>query len=83
MAKYTIGIDFGTLAVRALICDVSNGEEVASAVYEYEHGVMTEKPVPALRKRTSAGLGFAASFGLCKRHAVYGSGGFKKVQCFS
>ena len=43
MAKYTIGIDFGTLAVRALICDVSNGEELASAVYEYEHGVMTEK----------------------------------------
>ena len=43
MAKYVIGIDFGTLAVRALLSDVSNGSELASSVYEYEHAVMTEQ----------------------------------------
>lgn len=42
MAKYAVGIDFGTLSVRTLVCDVSSGDELASAVYEYEHAVMTE-----------------------------------------
>ena len=27
MSKYTIGIDFGTLSARAIVVDVSNGEE--------------------------------------------------------
>lgn len=37
--KYTIGLDYGTNSVRALLVNVSNGEEVADAVYNYEHGV--------------------------------------------
>jgi L-ribulokinase len=36
--KYTIGLDYGTNSVRALIVNVSNGREVASAVWNYEHG---------------------------------------------
>ena len=42
MSKYTIGVDFGTLAVRALVVDVANGRELACAVYNYPHAVMTE-----------------------------------------
>jgi L-ribulokinase len=40
MPKYTIGIDFGTLSGRAVLVDVADGREVASAVYEYSHAVM-------------------------------------------
>ena len=36
--KYTIGLDFGTNSARALIVNVSNGEEVGTAVWDYEHG---------------------------------------------
>ncbi|MDD3766247.1 MAG: ribulokinase [Eubacteriales bacterium] len=38
--KYSIGVDFGTLSGRALLVDVKSGEEVATAVFEYPHGVI-------------------------------------------
>src|SRR6185369_16983287 len=37
-AKYTIGLDYGTNSVRALIVNTANGAEVASAVWNYAHG---------------------------------------------
>jgi L-ribulokinase len=40
--KYAIGVDFGTLSGRAVIVDVSNGKEMATAVHEYSHGVIDE-----------------------------------------
>jgi len=36
--RYTIGLDYGTNSVRALIVNVANGAEVASAVWNYAHG---------------------------------------------
>ena len=36
--KYTIGLDYGTNSVRALIVNVANGVEVAAAVWTYAHG---------------------------------------------
>ncbi|MFQ3549134.1 MAG: ribulokinase [Armatimonadota bacterium] len=42
MKKYSLGIDFGTLSARALLVDISTGEEVASSVYEYANAVIDE-----------------------------------------
>jgi len=36
--QYTIGLDYGTNSVRALIVNVANGAEVAAAVWTYAHG---------------------------------------------
>ncbi len=46
--KYVIGIDFGTLSARAVLVDAMSGEEIAEAVYDYDHGVM-DKCLPCGR----------------------------------
>jgi len=43
MAKYTIGVDFGTESGRAVLVDISDGKEIATAVYPYSHGVIDEQ----------------------------------------
>jgi L-ribulokinase len=35
---FTLGLDYGTNSVRALIVNTANGREIASAVWNYEHG---------------------------------------------
>lgn len=40
MAKYSIGVDFGSLSGRAVLVNVENGQEMTSAVLDYPHAVM-------------------------------------------
>src|SRR5215472_2018693 len=37
-ARYSIGLDYGTNSVRTLLVNTANGQEVAAAVWNYEHG---------------------------------------------
>jgi L-ribulokinase len=46
-ARYCIGVDFGTASGRATVVDVTTGAVLATAVYEYENGVLDEHlPAP-------------------------------------
>ena len=48
--KYAIGVDFGTESGRAILVDIADGAEVASAVYAYSNGVIDERLPLANRK---------------------------------
>lgn len=44
--KYSIGLDYGTNSVRAVIVNIHNGETIGSSVYNYpsgDHGVLLDK----------------------------------------
>ena len=47
-ARYAIGLDYGTNSVRTLLVNIVGGQEVATAVWEYEHGdagvILTRDP---------------------------------------
>lgn len=43
MERYVIGVDFGTLSGRSVLVRVADGEEVATSVLDYPHGVMDQK----------------------------------------
>ena len=42
MAKYSMGIDFGTLSGRAVLVDIETGAQMAESVAEYAHGVLSD-----------------------------------------
>ena len=45
--KFSVGVDFGTESGRAVLVDITDGREVATAVYPYQHGVIDERlPIP-------------------------------------
>ena len=43
MAKYALGLDFGTLSGRAALADIRDGRIVSTAERAYPHGVMTDR----------------------------------------
>jgi L-ribulokinase len=64
--QYSIGVDYGTNSVRALIVDVADGAEIATAVYNYpsgDAGILLDSKDPNLARQNPADYiaGFFAS----------------------
>ena len=54
MPKLSLGLDYGTNSVRALLVDVANGDELASSVYDYpsgEAGLLLDRRDPNLARQ--------------------------------
>lgn len=49
MAKYALGMDFGTLSARALVVEVGTGRELGTATMNYPHAVM-DRQLPCGKK---------------------------------
>ena len=57
MHHFSIGLDYGTNSVRALIVDTLNGREVATSVWQYahgDHGVVIDPKNPNLARQHPA-----------------------------
>ena len=69
--RFSLGVDYGTNSVRALVVDVANGEEIATAVYDYPSGaagVLLDPQDPHLARQNPAD--YVAGFYGCVRRAV-------------
>jgi L-ribulokinase len=63
---FAIGVDYGTNSVRALVVDLADGREVATAVFDYpsgQHGVLHDQNDPHVARQNPADYiaGFYAS----------------------
>ena len=58
MAKYAIGVDFGTESGRAILVDVADGRQVATAVHPYANGVIDVR-LPLADRNVWLGLDWA------------------------
>ncbi len=77
--KFSLGLDFGTNSVRALIVDISNGEEIATHVRNYtrgKDGIFLDKKDPNVARQSPGdyidGLEYACLSALHKAKKVKG-----------
>jgi L-ribulokinase len=73
--KYSLGIDYGTNSVRALVVDAATGEEIATAVCDYpsgESGVLLDRADPLLARQNP--LDYVHGFRECAHEALRAAG---------
>jgi L-ribulokinase len=69
--KYAIGVDFGTESGRAVLVDVADGQEIATAVHPYANGVIDERlPGTSIRLEPDWALQDPNDYLEVFRHAV-------------
>ena len=70
MAKYAIGVDFGTLSARALLVEIGTGRELSTAMMEYPHAVMDETLPDGTRLGSDWALQHPQDYLDCLAHTI-------------
>ena len=83
--RYSIGLDFGTNSVRAIVVDVRDGRELSSAVSDYQHGsrgIIVDSGNPDLARQHPADYlaGIEHSVGRALEEAAAADSGFSRKQ---
>lgn len=73
MDQYTLGVDFGSLSARAVICRVRDGAVIAQHETAYPHAVMTEKLPCGTALEAGYQLQHPADYELALRESVRGA----------
>jgi L-ribulokinase len=83
-SKYTLGLDYGTNSVRALLVNTANGREVATAVWSYAQGtqgvILSRDPNLARQHPSDYVKGAAVTIKLALAKAGKNVRGFKPEQ---
>ena len=67
--KYSIGVDYGSNSVRALVVDITNGRELGSCVHNYESGeagIILDKKNPHVARQNPADYVKGLEVTVCK-----------------
>lgn len=72
--RFSIGLDYGTNSVRAIVVDLADGSEIASSVYDYpsgDQGILLDDRDPNLARQNPADYveGYAKAVGAAVRAA--------------
>src|SRR5882724_9951847 len=82
--QFTIGLDYGTNSVRALVVDLADGAEVGTAIWKYEHGtegvILGRDPNLARQHPADYVMGAAIAIKLALAAARKRARGFKAEQ---
>ncbi|WP_426131831.1 FGGY-family carbohydrate kinase [Pararhizobium sp. PWRC1-1] len=79
MARYLIGMDFGTASVRGVLIDIASGVQLDSAVSDYRNGLIDKRLSDGSRLPHGSALHMPSDYLVCCQNVLSRLGGNRKI----